>query len=97
MPSLEEAKAMALAAGAGSLSTGTLRDEDIFSAIRDFLPESLCEGWDATEEDEEKGYILNEDACDWMNSIAPPGMYFGSHPGDGADFGFWTSEDEADA
>jgi len=30
---------------------------------------------------------------DMMNSYAPDGFYFGAHPGDGADFGFWINEE----
>lgn len=47
--------------------------------------------WDS----EEGSYDLNDDLFNTMNSVAPEGEYFGSHPGDGSDFGFWKNEEEA--
>jgi len=48
------------------------------------------EWWDS----EDCGWILNEDIWDAMNEIAPDGCYFGAHPGDGADYGFWQAEED---
>lgn len=39
-------------------------------------------------------WLWCEDIFDMLNDIAPAGCYFGSHPGDGADFGFWWCEDD---
>lgn len=39
-------------------------------------------------------YFLNEELFDLMNNYAPEGYYFGAHPGDGSDFGYWKSEEE---
>lgn len=48
------------------------------------------EWWDS----EECSYFLNECLFDLLNGCAPDGFYFGAHPGDGSDFGFWEVEDE---
>jgi hypothetical protein len=43
------------------------------------------ERWDS----EYMDYFLNEVLFDALNLYAPDGFYFGSHIGDGSDFGFW--------
>lgn len=107
-----------------SVSTGTLRPEDLMVAYMEMLEQHWPEkaiglklamvntGWpdDAagrlilTEASIERALYQNpEDVSEWMSrmsealdQIAPDGCYFGSHPGDGADIGFWVGEDLSD-
>jgi hypothetical protein len=39
-------------------------------------------------------WVVNEIMWDAMNEIAPEGFYFGAHPGDGRDYGFWAIEED---
>lgn len=54
-------------------------------------------GWDGERyvysRDEELAYDL-DDLFELLNELAPDGTTFGSHPGDGSDFGFWTYDEE---
>jgi hypothetical protein len=45
------------------------------------------EWWDS----DDAGYLLDS-LFDELDQHAPDGYYFGSHPGDGADFGFFEYE-----
>ena len=97
----------------GSISHGTLRNEDLFPAFvrclftldsgqcREFekanpnLLQALCDKecgiptdwWDS----EEAAFVM-EELSDLLDGYAPEGHYFGAHPGDGSDFGFWPCE-----
>ena len=43
--------------------------------------------------DDDAAQEIIADMMDALNDIAPDGYYFGAHPGDGSDFGFWECEE----
>lgn len=89
---------------------GTLRTDNLIEAfmslLQDLDPEEYRKAIDDQEEfedrlsndddalQEERDLFLHEYLFDKLNEYAPKGYYFGSHPGDGSDFGFWEVEDE---
>ena len=89
----------------GSISSGTMRPEDL---IPDFASELEALAKDGAfaelireanaledyESDDADGIL--EELFDALNSYAPSYAYFGAHPGDGADYGFWLCENYQD-
>ena len=93
----------------GSVSHGTLRSQDLLSVFLVTLRElgdtktvdrinaeippkafkDKNDEWWSTGEAEE---IING-LFDALDNFAPPFFYFGTHEGDGSDFGFWFSPD----
>ena len=65
----------------GSISTGTLKPEDLAPV---FIEELFSRGVDAGGVPEDMDELYEA-----LNDVCPPFVYFGAHPGDGADFGFW--------
>lgn len=87
----------------GSISTGTLLDGDLIEAFSIALTNLDVDGAHADLIADVSAYFDTDDtqdACDLVESLqdalqefAPDYCYFGAHPGDGTDFGFWVSED----
>lgn len=85
----------------GTVSHGTLRPEDLLESfayeLRQLDPENALLGeyldldcldeW--TDEQQEAASELVNDMIDALSEHAPTFCYFGAHPGDGSDFGFW--------
>lgn len=91
----------------GSVSHGTLRYEDlipVFALTLEALVLPVCRDDDlnallndcdvnlSTLDPVDANCLVNE-LIDELSAFAPPFTYFGSHPGDASDFGFWIDED----
>jgi len=87
----------------GSISTGTLRTEDLLPAFinaltdavsYEFYSDELDNMWpkDNEWETEELGYLLAQ-VTTALEELCPPFVYFGTHPGDASDFGFFPDYD----
>lgn len=87
----------------GTVIRGTLRTWDLIEAFTDELYRLDTEayddvmqelsGLDQSNDNEDLDWFLNEVLFDKLNEYAPDGYYFGAHPGDGSDFGFWEFEE----
>lgn len=92
----------------GTVSEGTLRVPDLIYAfsmelrgIRDWrgvdygplLDKCLEVSWQVRNDIVEPQIEILEDLFDALEACADTGYYFGAHPGDGSDFGFWPIDD----
>ena len=87
----------------GTVSHGTMLCADLAPVFADLLEELakdeigsystlIAEARTITGESPLNNDIVN-DLFDALNEFAPAYGYFGAHPGDGSDYGFWLSED----
>ena len=83
----------------GSISTGTLRPEDLLPTFareleRHAPDHAFVHEANATlvYDDGDASELINE-IQDALQEHCPPFVTFGAHPGDGADFGFWPDMD----
>lgn len=85
----------------GSLSSGTMREEDLIPRFLHVLkwidPEKgaqlEAEYKIVSEEPEDISDFCWQTLYEALNEYAPPYAYFGAHPGDGADYGVWVSDE----
>lgn len=92
----------------GSVSTGTMRAEDLIPC---FAHEMLAlakrtgsaddsyqtlakEASDISDFGSDDAAAVLDALFDAMQDFAPPYAYFGAHPGDGADYGFWINGED---
>ena len=99
-----------LSAFIGELENLTLLNGDWLAMpenhnVRNLLSGLIGQAQDMFAEDGESIEEGKEEQADWLleslyealDSFAPEGFYFGAHPGDGSDFGFWPIESEEPA
>ena len=88
----------------GSVSTATMRPEDLIPAFLDCLndlDEDRCAAILAEYPEYNNEDFYDTDDAQWLleglfdalDEYAPPFSYFGAHEGDGADYGFWPAID----
>lgn len=79
----------------GSISSGTMLSADLIDAFMSELHRVDLERYAETNQvyQEYLHDFLYEELWPIMEELAPEGHYFGSHPGDGADYGYWELEE----
>lgn len=69
---------------------------DITASVKELfpnIPEESIEEYIREEGSSEDSWRLFDILFEELDARAPEGYYFGTHPSDGADFGFWKCEE----
>lgn len=73
-----------------------IRDTACYAQMSMYLPSVVTDPsateWDERWSDPELTEFV-EELFNTLDSYSPEGYYFGAHPGDGSDFGYWKMED----
>lgn len=83
-------------ANIGTVSCGTMVDQDLFDAFiseLEYLDPAAHN--DFIEEMQDHGDSISDSVerlFDVLDEYAPDGAYFGAHVGDGCDYGFWQND-----
>jgi hypothetical protein len=90
----------------GTVLERTMRSEDLIPAFVDELkylygedpiPENvaktIADADAVTDFDADETPLIVDELFESLNELAPAYGYFGAHPGDGSDYGFWLHED----
>ena len=79
----------------GSVSHGTMRPEDLIPIflqyVEQYAPDQIPENAFFTDTEEDNRLL--DELFEVLDGISPPNCYFGSHPGDGSDYGWWPFDD----
>lgn len=69
-----------------------LRDTPQHLQLMNVIPAYASEDKDSDWWNSEDATILLDSLFDTLDLYAPDGYYFGAHPGDGSDYGFWKND-----
>jgi hypothetical protein len=78
----------------GSCSSGTLKFGDLFDNLLNLLLQVDKKKEFIYLKYEPEDEFTLESIFDALNELAPKNYYFGAHPGDSSDFGYWKIEEE---
>ena len=85
----------------GSVVSGTLRPRDLIEAFADELASldsagkyrNLVAEARALDPDSDDATEVLSELEQSLGELSPPYVFFGAHPGDGADFGYWVDHE----
>lgn len=71
---------------------GVIRDTPEYVQMMNTIPALVVENKEADWWNSDEAVVLLESLFDTLDTYAPDNYYFGAHPGDGSDYGYWEIE-----